>query len=457
MRWRLVAFCSLGVNLLLAAGWYFAKPRVGSPERLQEQAVATAAASDSSRTNYVVRRQLFSWREVESSDYATYIANLRQIGCPEQTIRDIIIADVNAMFSRRMATELVTADQQWWRTEPDPQVLLAAAAKARELDDERRTLLTGLLGPNWEGRDLTNLPRPSRPGVTLDGPVLGVLPAEAKDAVQEISLRSEERIQAYLQERARQGLPPDPAELAKMRQQTRQELARVLPPPELEEFLLRYSDNAESWRSRFGELRFFNPSQEEFRSVFRATDSIDARLEALTGDDPATVLARRALEAEREQAIKLALGPKRYEEYRNLQDPLYREAVATATAAGQPDAARVIYQVNLAASQELERITNSPDLTARQKEIEMRELELEQLKANTLATGQDLPPEPAPAAPPRRTYTFRPGDSAAVVALIHGVPLSALRAANPNVDLNRLRPGDSINIPRGALTPPSGP
>ena len=60
------------------------------------------------KTNIVLRRQLFSWREVESADYPTYVANLRQIGCPEQTIRDIIIADVNALYSRRRATELVT-------------------------------------------------------------------------------------------------------------------------------------------------------------------------------------------------------------------------------------------------------------------------------------------------------------------------------------------------------------
>ena len=49
----------------------------------------------------MLRRQLFSWREVESADYATYIANLRDIGCPEQTIRDIIIADVNQLYSRQ--------------------------------------------------------------------------------------------------------------------------------------------------------------------------------------------------------------------------------------------------------------------------------------------------------------------------------------------------------------------
>ena len=60
--------------------------------------------------------------------------------------------------------ELVTAEQQWWRSEPDTNVVRAAAEKARELEDERRALLTRLLGTNWETGDLVSIPRPSRPG-----------------------------------------------------------------------------------------------------------------------------------------------------------------------------------------------------------------------------------------------------------------------------------------------------
>src|SRR5437667_5223168 len=136
-----------------------------------------------SKTNVLLRRQFFSWGEVETADYPTYIANLRAIGVPEQTIRDIIIADVNALYARRRSTELVTAEQQWWRTEPDTNVVQIAAEKGRILDEERRTLLSRLLGPNWESGDIVSLPRPSRPGILLDGPLLGTLPAETKQSL----------------------------------------------------------------------------------------------------------------------------------------------------------------------------------------------------------------------------------------------------------------------------------
>src|SRR6266478_6255568 len=149
MRWRALAYGSLGANLLLVAGWLAAKNQWTKRSAAEIAEAAKAAQQGSSRTNVIVRRQFFSWREVESADYPTYIANLRDIGCPEQTIRDIIIADVNAMYTRRRATEILTAEQEWWRTEPDSNLVQVATEKARVLDEERRGLLARLLGNNW--------------------------------------------------------------------------------------------------------------------------------------------------------------------------------------------------------------------------------------------------------------------------------------------------------------------
>ena len=175
--------------------------------------------------------------------------------------------------------------------------------------------------------------------------------------------------------------------------------------------------------------------------------------------DPNSLLARKNLEDQRENAIKLTLGPKRYEEYRLLQDPLYRDAVQTAQEAGTPDAVSSLYAINLAAASEQQGIMTNTNLNGDQKNIALKSLQLDQLKANTVATGGDLPPESPPASttPPRRTYTLRPGDTPGVVAMIYGVPESAIRAANPNLNFNRLQPGDTITIPSSALTPLPAP
>src|SRR2546427_7254109 len=186
MRWRVLALISLGVNIALAAAFVLTARQL-SRSRSVEPAGSGSASSSQGGTNIVLRRQFFSWREVESDDYPTYIANLRDIGCPEQTIRDIIIADVNGLYTRRRALEILTPEQQWWRSEPDSNVVQVATEKTRVLDDERRALLSRLLGANWEAGDLVNLPRPSRPGIMLDGPVLGSLPPDTKQALEEIN------------------------------------------------------------------------------------------------------------------------------------------------------------------------------------------------------------------------------------------------------------------------------
>lgn len=455
MRWRVIAWVSLGVNLVLASLWLPAA-RHAAARRQASRVDYAAAEAPPAKTNLVVRRQLFSWQEVESPDYPTYISNLRDIGCPDQTIRDIIIADVNALYARRMATEVVTPEQQWWRAQPDTNVLRTAAEKVRALDQERRALLARLLGPSWEGGDLVNLPRPTRTGVVLDGPVLGMMSADTKQAVENVNMQSQERLRAYLDEARREGKNPDPAELAKLHAETRTELEGLLTPPQLEEFLLRYSQDASDLRAQFAQLRYFDPTPDEFRAVFRATDTLEEQIEALTGSDPNTVAQRNALMAARENAIKTALGPERYEEYTLLQDPVYQDAVASAQAAGTPEAVDSFYAIKLAALSEEQDILSDTNLTADQKKIQLKQLELDQLKANTVAAGGDLPPEPAPTPPqpqPRKVYVLGAGDSAATIALMYGLPVSALSAANPNLDINHLSPGDSVTIPRSPLNP----
>jgi LysM repeat protein len=307
---------------------------------------------------------------------------------------------------------------------------------------------------------MASLPRPSRPGIVLDGQLLGTLSPETKQALEDITVRSQDRLQEYLDAQRNAGKNPDPAEVTRLRQQTRSELQQVLSPPQLEEFLLRYSQNANNLRGEFSTLKYFNPSPNEFRDIFRATDGLDQQIQLLADStDPNDVAQRKTLEDQRELAIKNALGQKRYDEYVQLHDPAYRDAIATAVDAGTPEAVNALYALNVAIAAEQARINTDTNLTADQKAIELKRVELEQLKAATEATGGDLPPEPTQAAqaPPRKVHVVRPGDTPALLSLLYGVPFSAIKAANPNANLGRLRPGDTIFLPPQAGQPFSGP
>lgn len=455
MRWRVLLLLSLLANLILAAGFVFATRRASSA-RERMAAAGEEANSPLVKTNVVLRRQFLSWDHVESPDYTVYITNLRAIGCPEQTIRDIIIADVDALYARRRATEVITPEQEWWRSEPSPEVVKLAGEKLVALDIERRALLTKLLGPEWESGDLTNLPRPSHPGVALDGAILGALSADTKQAVADISARAEQRMQQYLDSMRAAGKNPDPAELARLRQQTRTELAGVLSPQQLEEYLLRYSQTANNLRSEFGKLKYFNATPDEFRSIFRATDPIDEQIELLgSGTDPVTVAQRNTLLQQRDGAIKLALGADRYRQYVELHDPLYQQAMAQAIQNGDSNSVDALYAINLVAANQQNQISNA-NLTDSQKAIELKQLELDQLKTATAASGQPLPPEP-PAPPPQvplQTHVMGKTETASALANLYGISMSDMQAANPNVDLNNVMPGQTIRIPAATFGTP---
>ena len=80
----------------------------------------------------------------------------------------------------------------------------------------------------------------------------------------------------------------------------------------------------------------FEATPDEFRSLFRATDSIDIKRQLLlaTGESNAKTLGE--LDAQRQEAIKKALPAGRFQAYKLNQDPEWREFRGVATTAGIP-------------------------------------------------------------------------------------------------------------------------
>jgi hypothetical protein len=90
----------------------------------------------------------FDWRIIESSDYEEYVANLRAIGCPEKTVRDIIVAEVQKAYAVKSAA--LPLDAKFWSCGLERQ----AAERAREerqseLKAESGALLQRLIGTDY--------------------------------------------------------------------------------------------------------------------------------------------------------------------------------------------------------------------------------------------------------------------------------------------------------------------
>src|SRR6266516_704867 len=94
----------------------------------------------------------FRWSQVESSDYRQYIANLRATGCPEPTLQDIIVADVNKLYEpREMPFKAQLAGfnlRQWNDPSTDPGYTkqeFAARKQLREVEQEKQAVIKELL------------------------------------------------------------------------------------------------------------------------------------------------------------------------------------------------------------------------------------------------------------------------------------------------------------------------
>lgn len=347
--------------------------------------VATVVASpkvESSKPVFVDQR--ISWEQLQVDEqsgtnvYKTYLESLRAVGCPDERIRYIVMADIDELFSKKRLKEAVAHDMKWWRSELEYSATSAMPEKGRSLEEERRLLITRYLGEEaaqkeqGEGMLWSN--------VQLTGPVLGNLPPEIHNAVQEISARSRERSGSLDMARFNDGQAPNAVEMAKLREQTRAELRRVLNAEGMEEFLLRYSQNASLLRE---ELRGLDATPDEFRKILRGVDPIDHPMQLEYGTlDALSPQQRERHLALRDAAIRDALGPKRYQDYLVLKDPLYVKARQTATQfGGTAKAIPPIYQLLKANDARQQKILGDTALSREAKDEAQRELRSEQITA----------------------------------------------------------------------------
>jgi LysM repeat protein len=448
MRRRSLLLVSLGLNAVLAAGWYFSRPAHESAHKAGPSTNSPVAGPEHVRYLPVYRKQFFSWSDLNSTNYDAYIRGLRGIGCPEPTIRGIILSDVDTSYFSQRLPDIPDPHQNWWRPEGDTNYARVLHEKRDALDSERRSLLTRLLGPEWVLTELAvRYPIPT-PLPQLDGPVLGTMSDATKDAV--YAALNEYRIRLLIQPDA-----GSPQVLAQDEKDLRAKLANLLTQPQLEEFLLRNSQNAENWRAMLGELKYFNTTPDEFRSLFRATDAIDMQMQLL-GDssDPAVQQQLQSLAQQRDAAVRAALGSDRYAEYVRLQDPAYQAALEQMQeAGGDPSLLQTFYAINRAAAAEQARIDANSNLTDLQAQIESKKAELAQLQAQAQVEGQAVASEPPPTPPPvpqtpnLQTHVIQPGETLADVARAYSMGTVNIMAANPGVDFRSLKPGDTINIP----------
>jgi len=90
---------SLFSILLATASTRRSQPVKSAPPSASEPLPPQTRADPTNGSVAVTVTDSFHWASIESTNYAAFRDNLRAIGCPVQTIRDIIEADLRATLN----------------------------------------------------------------------------------------------------------------------------------------------------------------------------------------------------------------------------------------------------------------------------------------------------------------------------------------------------------------------
>jgi hypothetical protein len=319
---------------------YLAKGRTISRPPL-EMSRAVSAAPEKSPLNLITPSAArFNWSTVESADYKTYIANLRAIGCPEETVRDIILADIDKLLASRTTSIAPSAPAaQYWQ--PEVREVASRLADNRglaqqALEKEKRLLVKELLGFDFYAEQ-----RKAHGEEDLTERRLAFLSREKREQVRAL-LEKYASLQRELQGGGSDGVD---ARIA-LKDRRQAELATLLSPRDLELYELWTSNAAVATRFALGGMD--QPTEQDFLTVYTIRKRVEQAFDPETVDvnDPAVMAAWSKSTSAAEEEIRTQLGEKRYAEYQRGQDPNYNQLVEIARQYNLPsNAAGKIYDL----------------------------------------------------------------------------------------------------------------
>ena len=382
---------SLLLNAALAAALILRPGRQAEPaaSATSAGAVTNAAASavgparrapGPATSNTIVRT--FNWEAVESADYRQYIGNLRSVGCPDETIRDIILADVTKLYDqKKKAVRAGGKKFEFWK--PGMAAMMMGGgdpettAKLKAIDDERDTVL----------RDLGIEPDHRAQTAQLLNPIdnmLGFLPDEKRGAVLKIMTDLQTKMAKTME-----GGVPDTTEILKVQREMEKSIKALLTPEEALDYDLRFSMTANIMRMQSAG---FEPDEKEFLTLFKLRKSHDDDFSAMIplGDlSKEDQEKRTAAEKKLKTDIKETLGEQRYAEYERAQDYNFQQML---NAAKKSDlgvaAAAQVYDMKKVAEQKATELRNNTKLSAEDRTAALQAIRAETERSMQQTLGE---------------------------------------------------------------------
>ena len=386
------SFC-LNVALVIVAAHRFSKPISTSSAPPARALVAGAPSFPAGETNaaaaisYATNR--FHWRLIESPNYDEYVANLRAVGCPERTVRDIIVADVKQHYSA--ASRERELSQPFWiagrkRTEAERR----NRAQSEAMDKERVELIRRLLGIEiCEGKDLMSPDHLEEQALARF--LLGPMSEEHLQTLVVIASKYEKR-ENDLRSRF-QGITTDEDELeiGKLGGSLGRELAGVLSPVEFEEMAARLSGAKDLFGGKNKLQGIVQLTPAELRAICLERARAHEFATFFDFERAETTEESVARESVFTNSVARLLGPERFADYVRAEDGEFRGVFEFTKENNLPKSTAVaVYEMRTLAETEARQIREDAALDDAARRQRLEEIQSQVQTAVSSALGETV-------------------------------------------------------------------
>ena len=133
---RILIILSITANIALAGWWFKSRDAAANPDSAAAESSqsagkssarfgkgsatddSSAAANNSSETG--ATGTITTWLDIQSADLKQFVRRLREAGCPDETVKDIVVAEVNRIYAarnREIWPERYENDTKFWKTQ----------------------------------------------------------------------------------------------------------------------------------------------------------------------------------------------------------------------------------------------------------------------------------------------------------------------------------------------------
>ncbi len=304
MKLSRLILASLGLNALLVAVYLHGRSATvkDTADRADSSAPVSTTDGDSKgdKTNGLQEAQAahspFEWSQLHTDPWQAYRDDLRAIGCPDQTIRDILQPLVHQAFIDKRRTLTAPWIPRFWELVVPPKSTWVRLNQSLEaLDEEEKQTLEQLLGGLSEDSGEQGSQSHFNDGTAAQ---LAALTPEHRSQVEEILAQQMEAINSISQQ---QNLSPEERGkwLEYLETATQQKIDEILSPEEAEQYHLRTSNYAS-----LREIDSVDLTEKEMAQIIQLREQI-SRGDRAT-DESATLA--EILGPERAKELQLAEG-----------------------------------------------------------------------------------------------------------------------------------------------------